>query len=52
MKITKDKLIELVREELELVLEESGFLGNGYKWCKVGTKCSPQQSKTKWWKGA
>ena len=52
MKLTKSQLEQIIKEELEQVLnEEGGRLGNGYKWCPSGTKCPPQQTKTKWWKG-
>jgi len=51
--LTENDLRNLVREELEKMLEEdSGLLGNGYKWCDSGTKCSPKSNKTKWWKGS
>jgi len=50
-RITKQQLKQIIREEIELIVEEGGYLGNGYKWCPSGTKCSPQQTKTKWWKG-
>jgi len=46
MKLTTHQLKQLVKEEL------SNYLGNGYKWCPAGSKCSPKSSKTKWWKGA
>ncbi len=47
MKLTKLQLKQLIKEELT----KSGYLGNGYKWCPAGSKCSPQETKTKWWKG-
>ncbi len=52
MKLTEQRLKQLIREELRLILEaESGTLGNGYKWCPSGAKCPPQSNKTTWWKG-
>ena len=50
MKLTKSRLKQIIKEELETVLSEgSGLLGNNYKWCPSGTQCAPQQIKTKWW---
>jgi len=47
----RTRLKEMIKEELIKILkEESGYLGNGYKWCPSGTKCPPQVNKTKWWK--
>ena len=53
MKITKSKLKQIIKEELEslLVEDESDYLSNIYKWCPAGSKCSNQKQKTKWWKG-
>ena len=45
VKMTESQLKQIIREELA----SSGYLGNGYKWCQSGVKCSPQQSKTNWW---
>jgi hypothetical protein len=51
MKITKQRLKQIIQEELLIVLkEDSGRLGNGYKWCPSGTACPPQSTKTNWWK--
>ena len=53
MKITKNQLKQIIKEEFEKVLaeSESDYLSNIYKWCPAGTKCSPERKKTKWWKG-
>jgi|TARA_R110000824_G_scaffold8815_1_gene40057 hypothetical protein len=52
MKITKSQLKQIIKEEMQKLIraDESGYLSNLYKWCAVGTKCSPQKQKTKWWK--
>jgi predicted component of type VI protein secretion system len=48
MKISKTQLKQVIKEEIEKLLEEeSGFLSNIYKLCSEG----PESKKTKWWKG-
>ena len=56
MKITKARLKQMIREELEKfaednVLEEdsSGNLSNIYKLCPPNTECKPETQKTNWW---
>tara|TARA_Y100001938_G_C7912188_1_gene340193 strand:- start:365 stop:529 length:165 start_codon:yes stop_codon:yes gene_type:complete len=51
-KMTKKELKQIIKEEIEKLLEEeSGFLSNIYKLCSEGEKCEPESKKTKWWKG-
>ena len=52
MKINKLELNQIIKEEIEKLLEEeSGFLSNIYKLCSEGEKGAPESKKTKWWKG-
>lgn len=52
MKMSKIQLKQIIKEEIEKLLEEeSGFLSNIYKLCSEGEKCAPESKKTKWWKG-
>lgn len=50
MKLTKLKLQQIIKEEVEVALSESGILGNIYGWCSAGSKCPPKKQKTNWWK--
>tara|TARA_Y100000592_G_scaffold30536_1_gene48579 strand:+ start:1233 stop:1589 length:357 start_codon:yes stop_codon:yes gene_type:complete len=51
MKITKARLKQIIKEELESVVEEqtSGNLSNIYKLCPPNTECKPDTQKTNWW---
>ncbi len=52
MKITKERLKQIIKEELEEIIAEeqtSGNLSNIYKLCPPNTECKPETQKTNWW---